>query len=242
MISSISGTSSLTQSYMTQMRQQMFSKIDTNGDGKHDKDELAAMVAKGPQGGPSVDDILSQFDSDGDGAISESEFEAASPPEKQMQGAGFPPMMGGMGGMSSADFLEQMFGNADADGDEQISMEEMITAISNAPAGGPTAEEIFDKLDTNKDGYVSKAEFDAGHAQESGSVQASNTEEELLQALLEVLQNEDSTTSSSTDDASENNSTITNLLASLKAYMQTSVNGFAQYDETQSLLGSMLYA
>ena len=77
-------------------------------------------------------------------------------------------MMGGMGGMSSADFLEQMFGNADADGDEQISMEEMITAISNAPAGGPTAEEIFDKLDTNKDGYVSKAEFDAGHAQERG--------------------------------------------------------------------------
>ena len=157
MISSISGTSSLTQSYMTQMRQQMFSKIDTNGDGKHDKDELAAMVANGPQAAPGVDEILEKFDTDGDGAIN-------------------------------------------------------------------------------------KAEFDAGHAQESGSVQASNTEEELLQALLEVLQNEDSTTSSSTDDASENNSTITNLLASLKAYMQTSVNGFAQYDETQSLLGSILYA
>ena len=71
MISSISGLSSLTQSYMAQMRQQMFSKIDTNGDGKHDKDELAEMVANGPKGGPSVDDILSKFDSDGDGAISE---------------------------------------------------------------------------------------------------------------------------------------------------------------------------
>ena len=52
------------------MQQHMFSKIDANGDGKQDKDELAEMVAKGPQGGPSVDDILSKLDSDGDGAPS----------------------------------------------------------------------------------------------------------------------------------------------------------------------------
>jgi Ca2+-binding EF-hand superfamily protein len=242
MISSISGLSSLTQSYMAQMRQQMFSKIDTNGDGKHDKDELAKMVANGPKGGPSVDDILSRFDTDGDGAISEGEFEAAGPPNQQMQGAGFPPMMGGMGGMSSADFLEQMFSNADADGDGKISTEEMSTMVSNAPAGGPTVKEIFDKLDTNEDGYISKAEFEAGQPQETGSVQANSSEDKLLQALLDALQNEDSTTSSSTDDASESNSSIANLLASLKAYMQSSVNGFAQDDVTQSLLGSTLYA
>lgn len=83
MIASIGGSSSLGQVSMAEMRQRMFSKIDTNSDGKHDKDELAQMVAQGPQGGPSVNDILSKFDTDGDGSISESEFSAG--PEKGQQ-------------------------------------------------------------------------------------------------------------------------------------------------------------
>lgn len=83
MIASIGGSSSLSQVSMAEMRQRMFSKIDTNSDGKHDKDELAQMVAQGPQGGPSVNDILSKFDTDGDGSISESEFSAG--PEKGQQ-------------------------------------------------------------------------------------------------------------------------------------------------------------
>ena len=41
MISSISSMNSLTS--MVQMRQQMFNRIDTNGDGKHDADELAQL-------------------------------------------------------------------------------------------------------------------------------------------------------------------------------------------------------
>lgn len=239
MISSISGLGSLNQSYMAQMRQQMFTKIDTNGDGKHDKDELTAMVANGQKGAPGVDDILGKFDSDGDGAISESEFEAATPPEQQMQGP--PPMMGGMGGMPTADFLEQMFGNADADGDEQISMEEMITAISNAPAGGPTAEEIFDKLDTNKDGYVSKAEFEAGQPKEREPIQASSSDDELLQALLEALDSEDATTESAADE-SDTSTTIAQMLsAAIKSYTQSGMSSYSQ-SEITSLISSELYA
>jgi Ca2+-binding EF-hand superfamily protein len=239
MISSISGFSSLNQSNMIQMRQQMFSRIDTNGDGKHDKDELAAMAANGPQGAPGVDEILSSFDTDGDGAISKAEFEAAAPQEQQMQGP--PPMMGGMGGMSSADFLEQMFSNTDTDGDEQISLEELSTAISNAPAGGPTAEEVFDKLDTNKDGYVSKAEFEAGQPQESESVQASSSEDDLLQALLEALENEEATTESATDE-SDTTTTIAQMLsAAIKSYTQSGMSTYSQ-SEIASLISSELYA
>jgi Ca2+-binding EF-hand superfamily protein len=241
MISSISGLSSLTQSSMAQMRQQMFSKIDTNGDGKHDKIELAQMVANGPQGGPTVDDILSRFDTDGDGAISEAEFEAAGPPEQQMQGAGFPPMMGGMGGMSSADFLEQMFSNADADGDEKISTEEMSTVVSNAPAGGPTVKEIFDKLDTNEDGYVSKAEFEAGQPQETGSVQANSSEDKLLQALLEVLDKKDDTAISTSGD-STSSSSLAQLLAAIKSYTQSGISDYSQSDVTSMIGSTTLYA
>jgi hypothetical protein len=88
MIASIGGSSSLGQVSMAEMRQRMFSKIDTNSDGKHDKDELTQMVAQGPQGGPRVDDIFSKLDTDEDGSISESEFKAGDKPDQQVQQAG----------------------------------------------------------------------------------------------------------------------------------------------------------
>ena len=77
MISSISGSSNFSQVARAEMQQRMFSKIDANGDGKIGKDELTQMVAKGPQGGPSADDIMSKLDTDGDSSISQSEFEAS---------------------------------------------------------------------------------------------------------------------------------------------------------------------
>jgi len=52
MISSIGSSNGLYRTAMTQMREQMFNRIDTNGDGKHDKDELAEMVANRPAGVP----------------------------------------------------------------------------------------------------------------------------------------------------------------------------------------------
>jgi len=159
MISSISGFSSLNQSNMIQMRQQMFSRIDTNGDGKHDKDELAAMAANGPQGAPGVDEILEKFDTDGDGA-------------------------------------------------------------------------------------VSKAEFEAGQPQGSGSVRASSDfedEDELLEALLEALNNEETTTESVTDESDTTTNIAQMLSAAIKSYTQSGMSTYSQ-SEIASLISSELYA
>jgi Ca2+-binding EF-hand superfamily protein len=113
MISSISGSSSLTQSYMAQMRQQMFNKIDTDGDGKHSKEEISAMVANGPQGGPSVDEIFSKADTDGDGYISQSEFEAVQGGNGMQGGAS-------MQGNDSVDALVKKLFNA-LENEEQVT-------------------------------------------------------------------------------------------------------------------------
>jgi Ca2+-binding EF-hand superfamily protein len=144
---------------MTQMRQQMFSKIDTNGEDKHDKTELAAMVANGPTGAPSVDDILSTFDTDGDGAISESEFNAGQD-QNRAQGAGGPPPP--MGNMSSTDFIKQLFSDSDTDEDGVLSADELSSMVANGPQGGPRADELLSKLDTDGDGSISESEFIAG--------------------------------------------------------------------------------
>ncbi|HOW54822.1 MAG TPA: EF-hand domain-containing protein [Syntrophorhabdaceae bacterium] len=154
MISSVSGLSSFNQSSMIQMRQQMFGKIDTNGDGKHDADELARMVASGPQGGPSVEDILSKFDTDSDGAISESEFNAAGAPP--------PPPMGGAESTSTVDFIKEMFGKIDANSDGAIDADELEQMAAMGPQGGPSADELLTQLDTDGDGSISESEFSQG--------------------------------------------------------------------------------
>ncbi len=242
MISSISSTSSSSQSALIeQMRQRMFSRIDTNGDGKHDKDELAAMVANGPQGGTSVDDILSSFDTDGDGAISEAEFEAAAPPD----GGGQPPMMGGMAGMSgmsSSDFLAQMFSRIDTNGDGKHDKDELAAMVANGPEGGPSVDDILSKFDTDGDGTVSEAEYEAGMQDGGmGAAQADNSGDTLFDTLLEALEEEkDSTTATAgASTTSEGTSTSEMLAAALRAYMQLSSSGLA-LTEAQSLLGSTL--
>lgn len=152
MISSISSGSNMTS--MIQMRQQMFSKIDTNGDGKHDADELSAMAANGPQDGPSAEDILTQFDTDGDGSISESEFNAADP--------GSSGAMSGAGAMSTEDFISQMFSKIDENEDGTIDEDELAQMVAMGPEDGPSTEELLSQLDTDGDGAISETEFSEG--------------------------------------------------------------------------------
>ncbi|OPY77401.1 MAG: transaldolase/EF-hand domain-containing protein [Syntrophorhabdus sp. PtaU1.Bin058] len=167
MISAISGSASYNQYYQVQMRQQMsdqqqmFSSIDTNGDGKLDTDELAKMVSMGPKDGPSAEDILNSSDTDGDGYVSESEFEAAAKNGPKMQGPPPPPMTGGAGNMSSEDFVE-MFNQLDTDGDGTIDADELSQMVAMGPEDGPSAEELLNQLDTDEDGTISESEFMSG--------------------------------------------------------------------------------
>jgi len=244
MIASIGGSSSLGQVSMAEMRQRMFSKIDTNSDGKHDKDELTQMVAQGPQGGPSVDDIFSKLDTDGDGSVSESEFNAGPEKGQQAQG-GFPPPPAGMGNMSSADFLQQMFNSADTNGDKKIDKDELTQMVAQGPQGGPRVDDIFSKLDTDEDGSISESEFKAGDKPDQQVQQAGDAEDKLLKALLEALEKEKQSTSGTGNDGSQSSNTaatISEMLSTaLKTYMQSSSNGFSQVG-AQNFLGSGLYA
>jgi Ca2+-binding EF-hand superfamily protein len=77
-----SSTSSLLNAQSSSMKarqEEMFAKMDSNGDGNIDKAEFAAFAP--PQGDksggpkPSVDDMFAKMDSDGDGSITKAEME-----------------------------------------------------------------------------------------------------------------------------------------------------------------------
>ena len=139
-ISSISGMSNQTgqmnAATMRKMQDDMFNKIDSNGDGGIDKAEFSDLAKKLSEvTGKSLkaDDAFSKYDKNGDGTLSKDELgtfmkDNAPAPPKGMGGKGGPPS----GGANK----------------------------SGAPAGGAQSgsSKSYDKKDTNKDGIVSALE------------------------------------------------------------------------------------
>lgn len=77
MVSSISDMSGINSALMQQMRQDMFTRLDTNGDGSIDRSELEAMSAEHESRtgqAMDIDEIFAADDVNGDGVIDETEF------------------------------------------------------------------------------------------------------------------------------------------------------------------------
>jgi Ca2+-binding EF-hand superfamily protein len=145
----------------------------------------------GGAGEPSASDMFSSLDADGDGKVTEEEFLAAKPDDV------------------SADQVAALFKTIDTEGSGSITENQFASFLqsrSPQPAGqmqpppsgggsssaGSSSQEVFDPLDTNKDGVVSAAELLAGGV----SVEAT-------QAASETGTTAASDDSSSTDNASQ---------------------------------------
>ncbi|HOP06074.1 MAG TPA: EF-hand domain-containing protein [candidate division Zixibacteria bacterium] len=83
MVDGIQGNMGISSDMMTQMREKMFERMDSDGDGQID---LAQLQSEAEQAG-QVDDRfeamlehLTEADTDGDGMVSQAEFEAMEPP------------------------------------------------------------------------------------------------------------------------------------------------------------------
>jgi Ca2+-binding EF-hand superfamily protein len=171
---------------VTSMWQNLFKKIDKNGDGSIDKSEMAAVASKN---GPSVEDIFSKLDSNQDGTIGKSEFGQALSKLRAQHPSGPPPQANGGAGP------EDMFNQIDVNGDGTISKDELKSATANMGAADLNADQIFKQVDTNNDGAISRSESDAfmekmkkmGPPPESASSSANNGiswESKMIEKLL----------------------------------------------------------
>jgi Ca2+-binding EF-hand superfamily protein len=141
-----------------QRKDDLFSKVDANQDGTLDESEMASFSDKmSEMTGRSSDaaKMMALFDSDQDGSVTESEFNAAGP-----NGPPPPPMMGGNG--------ENPFSSIDEDGDGSLNESELAAfteKMSEITGSELDSSEFLSSLDTDGNGSVSEDEFKAGKPQ-----------------------------------------------------------------------------
>ena len=144
----------------------LFSKVDTDGDGSVSQSEMSDFVAKmGKNSDSSSDDKFAKLDTNGDGALSQAEFEAGRPQgHGHAQGATGPQGAGPMG---------------PPPGGAGKAEESSGTSASSSTS--------YDPLDTNQDGTVSEMERLAGALKDLAQTASQNTSGDDSNAVIAKL-------------------------------------------------------
>lgn len=154
----------------------LFGKVDSDGDSAVSKTELQALLeamsgGTASQTGVSSDDVFSQLDTNGDGSLTQAEFDAGRPSGTggdaggmQAMG-GMPPPPGGPGGPGGAGAAT---GSSSATSYDPLdTYEDGVVSAAERLAGGTSTEEqdaitaLFNAIDTDGDASISASESKA---------------------------------------------------------------------------------
>jgi Ca2+-binding EF-hand superfamily protein len=149
----VNGISSFSSASISEMRQKMFNKIDTNSDGSIDKTEMGALLQQNTSQDTSslVDKIFTDQDTNQDGLISQIESESSlAKLEQEMTSGGGRSAMSGMPPPP-----EKVFDTADTNKDGFVSKDELSAVMGK---NGENIDKLFSKVDTDGDGLISRTE------------------------------------------------------------------------------------
>jgi Ca2+-binding EF-hand superfamily protein len=207
MISGISSSSSLMSAIMAKLSQSqqasaststskgLFSKVDTNTDGKVTVDELAALNTSSTDSSKKAAAIVSAADTDGDNALTEEELYSFM---SQLTSGG----LSGNNNAQLANAREDLMTAADADGSGSLSYDE-FASMKPSEVSDSQSQALFKSADTNSDGSLSSDEVSAFEA---------NRPQGGPQGGMAMM---GPPPSSSSDDDDDDDSTVSSLLAKL---------------------------
>jgi Ca2+-binding EF-hand superfamily protein len=132
-VSRVSGyINQMTLPSMEMRRNDLFNKVDSNGDGGIDKVEISDLAKKLSEDTGTtlnVDDIFSTYDADGDGKLSKTELDSFmrenAPPPPGGQGHG----PGSVNDASQQSRLNDLFAKVDKNSDGSISKDELSALV-----------------------------------------------------------------------------------------------------------------
>jgi Ca2+-binding EF-hand superfamily protein len=165
----ISGISSSSAASLAEMRQAMFNKIDTSGDGSIDKNEITALIEQNTS--TLVEGLFTNLDSDQNGLISQIESDSGLAKLGQQ-------MKHGSNGQSAVSGTppppppEKVFDTADVNEDGVVSKEELASVMGQ---NGENIDELFNKIDTDGDGLISRTEDETFRKQMTERMQPKET-------------------------------------------------------------------
>jgi hypothetical protein len=212
MISGIGGTSGLDYTYQMQSMQQnnglsadeLFSAIDTNGDGTVIKDEFEKHRAE------REGEFKSRMANSQD---------ALSSLISLLKG---PVQIGSTNGITNAqDVMSSLMNHLNS------SAQTSATGVdAGALNGAPSADKIFSKIDTDGDGSISKAEFEKFHAGKGrghhhGPPPASESQTDMASLLDPLLTTTNDGAENSTSDQTATNGLTSFIAQALERYFQS---------------------
>jgi Ca2+-binding EF-hand superfamily protein len=187
-----------------QLAQDLFSQIDSNGDGAISQSELEQAITKAGGSKQGADALYAQLDPNGTGAVSAQQFAQSlfqSIPHRHHHHHGG--ATGTSDGGSAADALtslfnadgggpgnspmqiaQNMFAQADGNGDGAITQSELEQAVTAAGGSATGADALFAKLDPAGTGSVSEQQFIDALQPLSAT---GNTAQDALLALLDQV-------------------------------------------------------
>ena len=161
----------------SKMADQLFSKLDTKGQGYIEKSDLQSafdqVLSKSSSGNtPSVDDVFKALDGDGDGKVTKQEMsdsvkKLADQLDSQFQSMR---MSGNGGGMSKSDIS---------------SMAESTTGSASQTLN--TLAQNFDAADTNRDGKISAQEAMAFQASNETTLSSSGAQSDDARVMARIM-------------------------------------------------------